>query len=133
MVIASNWGTGQVFLEMLYFFLFFIWIWLLIVVFGDIFRSHDLGGFAKALWVIFVIVVPYLGVFVYLIARGHKMSEHAIEAAQAQDTAQRAYIQNAVGTAPSTADEIAQLSVLKENGTITDAEFQQAKAKALNG
>jgi Phospholipase_D-nuclease N-terminal/Short C-terminal domain len=133
MVIASNWGTGQVFLEMLYFFLFFIWIWLLIVVFGDIFRSHDLGGFAKALWVIFVIVVPYLGVFVYLIARGHKMSEHAIEAAQAQDTAQRAYIQNAVGTTPSTADEIAQLSVLKENGTITDAEFQQAKAKALNG
>jgi hypothetical protein len=71
MVIGSNWGTGQVFLEILYFFLFFIWIWLLIVVFGDIFRSHDLGGFAKALWVIFVIVVPYLGVFVYLIARGH--------------------------------------------------------------
>jgi hypothetical protein len=132
MVIASNWGTGQVFLEMLYFFLFFIWIWLLIMVFGDIFRSHDLGGFAKALWVIFVIVVPYLGVFVYLIARGHKMSEHAVEAAHAQDAAQRAYIQNAVGNAPSTADEIAQLSALKENGTITDAEFQQAKAKALN-
>jgi hypothetical protein len=132
MVIASNWGTGQVFLEMLYFFLFFIWIWLLIVVFGDIFRSHDLGGFAKALWVIFVIVVPYLGVFVYLIARGHKMSEHAIEAAQARDTAQRAYIQNAVGNAPSAADEIARLSTLKENGTITDAEFQLAKAKALS-
>ena len=74
----AEFGTGQVFLSMLYFFLFFIWIWLLIVVFGDIFRSHDLGGFAKALWVIFVIIVPYLGVFVYLIARGHKMSEHAV-------------------------------------------------------
>ena len=76
-MILAEFGTGQVFLSMMYFFLFFIWIWLLIVVFGDIFRSHDLGGLAKALWVIFVIVVPYLGVFVYLIARGHKMSEHA--------------------------------------------------------
>jgi hypothetical protein len=97
-VTLANFGTGQVFLSMMYFFLFFIWVWLLIVVFSDIFRSHDLGGFAKALWVIFVIVVPYLGVFVYLIARGHKMSEHAAEAAQAQDAAQRTYIQNAAGT-----------------------------------
>jgi hypothetical protein len=132
MVVASNWGTGQVFLEMLYFFLFIIWIWLLIIVFSDIFRSHDLGGVAKALWVIFVILVPYLGVFVYLIARGHKMSEHALAAAQAQDAAQRAYIQDAAGNAPSPAEEIARLSVLKENGTITDAEFQQAKARALS-
>ena len=77
---------------MLYFFLFFIWIWLLIVVFGDIFRSDDLGGWGKALWVIFVIVVPYFGVFIYLIARGHKMSEPAQESAEAQDAAQRAYI-----------------------------------------
>ena len=64
----ADFGTGQVFLSMLYFFLFFIWIWLLIVVFGDIFRSDDLGGWGKALWVIFVIVVPYFGVFIYLIA-----------------------------------------------------------------
>jgi hypothetical protein len=73
MVVASNWGTGQVFLEMLYFFLFIIWIWLLILVFSDIFRSYDMGGFAKAIWVIVVIVLPYLGVFVYVIARGGKM------------------------------------------------------------
>src|SRR5437762_11230575 len=119
-------GTGQVFLSMLYFFLFFIWIWLLIVVFGDIFRSHDLGGLAKALWVIFVIVVPYLGVFVYLIARGHKMSEHAIQAAQAQDAAQREYIQSAAGTSASAADEIARLADLKNQGVISDAEFEQA-------
>jgi hypothetical protein len=116
---------------MMYFFLFFIWVWLLIVVFSDIFRSHDLGGFAKALWVIFVIVVPYLGVFVYLIARGHKMSEHAAEAAQAQDAAQRTYIQNAAGTSASAADEIARLADLKSQGVISDAEFEQAKAKAL--
>ena len=80
--LASDFGTGQVFLSMLWFFLFFIWIWLLIIVFSDIFRSHDMGGFAKALWVIFVIILPYLGVLVYLIARGHKMAEHAQEAAQ---------------------------------------------------
>jgi Short C-terminal domain/Phospholipase_D-nuclease N-terminal len=127
----AEFGTGQVFLSMLYFFLFFIWIWLLIVVFGDIFRSHDLGGFAKALWVIFVILVPYLGVFVYLIARGHKMSEHALQAAQAQDAAQREYIQSAVGASPSTADELARLADLKSQGVISDAEFEQLKAKAL--
>src|SRR6476661_2473611 len=84
-MVLADWHVGQVFWSMLWFFLFFIWIWLLITVFADIFRSHDLGGFAKAIWVIFVILVPYLGVFVYLIARGHKMAEHAAEAAQAQD------------------------------------------------
>jgi hypothetical protein len=130
-VTLAQFGTGQVFLSMMYFFLFFIWIWLLIVVFGDIFRSHDLGGLAKALWVIFVIVVPYLGVFVYLIARGHKMSEHAMQAAQAQDAAQRAYIQNAAGAAPSTADELTRLADLKAEGVISDAQFEQAKAKAV--
>jgi hypothetical protein len=132
MVIASNWGTGQVFLEILYFSLFLIWLWLLIVVFSDIFRSHDLGGVAKALWVIFVVVLPYLGIIVYVIARGHGMSERAEQAALGRDTAQRAYIQNAAGSAPSAAEEIARLSALKDQGTITDAEFQQAKAKALN-
>src|SRR5215208_4425238 len=105
-MLASEFGTGQVFLSMMWFFLFFIWIWLLITVFGDIFRSHDMGGFAKFLWVIFVIFLPYLGVFVYLIARGHKMSEHAMEAAQAQNDAQRAYIQSAVGSSTSVADEL---------------------------
>ena len=70
MMLADEWHVGQVFWSMLWFTLFFIWIWLLIVVFADIFRSHDLGGFAKFLWVVFVIVLPYLGVFVYLIARG---------------------------------------------------------------
>ena len=80
--LASQFGTGQVFWSMVWFFLFFIWIWLLIVVFSDIFRSHDMGGFAKFLWVLFVIVLPYLGVFVYLIARGHKMSEHALQDAR---------------------------------------------------
>ncbi len=130
-MLAAQWGTGQVFFSMLWFVLFFIWIWLLITVFADIFRSHDMGGFAKFLWVIFVIVVPYLGVFVYLIARGHKMSEHAMEAAQAQDAAARAYIQQAAGTSGSAADELARLADLKAQGVITDAEFQQMKAKVV--
>jgi Short C-terminal domain/Phospholipase_D-nuclease N-terminal len=124
-------GSGQVFLSMMYFFLFFIWIWLLIAVFGDIFRSPDLGGLAKSLWVIFVIVLPYLGVFIYLIARGHKMGEHAVQAAQAQDAAQRAYIQSAAGTT-SVADELSRLADLKNQGVISDAEFDRLKAKAIS-
>jgi hypothetical protein len=130
-LLASEFGTGQVFLSMLWFFLFFIWIWLLIAVFGDIFRSHDLGGGAKAIWCIFIIFIPYLGVFVYLIARGHKMSEHAMEAAQAQDAAQRAYIQQAAGTSGSAADELARLADLKQQGVIDDAEFAAMKAKVV--
>jgi hypothetical protein len=130
--LASDFGTGQVFLSMLWFFLFFIWIWLLIIVFSDIFRSHDLGGFAKALWVIGIIILPYLGVLIYLIARGHKMAEHAQQAAQAQDAAARQYIQQAAGTTPSTADELQRLADLKAQGVISDAEFETAKAKALS-
>jgi hypothetical protein len=131
MLLANEFGTGQVFLSMLWFFLFFIWIWLLIVVFSDLFRSHDIGGWAKAFWVIGIIIFPYLGVLVYLIARGHKMAEHAQQAAAAQDAAAKAYIQQAAGTTPSTADELQRLADLKAQGVISDAEFETAKAKAL--
>jgi type VI protein secretion system component VasK len=131
MPLASDFGTGQVFLSMLWFFLFFIWIWLLIVVFSDLFRSHDLSGWAKAFWVIGIIILPYLGVLLYLIVRGHKMAEHAQEAAAAQDAAAKAYIQQAAGTTGSAADEIQRLSDLKNQGVISDAEFEAGKAKAL--
>ena len=131
-MLGSEWAVGQVFFSMLWFALFFIWIYLLIVVFSDIFRSHDLGGGAKTLWVIFVIFLPYLGVFVYLIARGHKMAEHAAEAAQAQDKAMRAYVQDAAGTGGAAA-ELERLAELKASGAITDAEFQQMKAKVITG
>jgi hypothetical protein len=130
-VIATEWGSGQVFWSMLWFFMFFIWIWLLITVFADIFRSHDMGGFAKTIWVLFVIIVPYLGVFVYLIARGHKMHEHAVEAAQAQNAAARAYIQEAAGTSGSPAEELSRLADLKAQGVISEEEFQKLKAKAV--
>src|ERR1043165_1933447 len=102
-MLGSEWAVGQVFWSMLWFTMFFIWIWLLIVVFSDIFRSHDLGGVAKFLWVLGIIIFPFLGIFVYLIARGHKMSDHAMEAAQQQAAAARAYIQQAAGTSASPA------------------------------
>jgi len=130
MLLAADWGTGEVLWSMIWFFLFFIWIWLLIIVFSDIFRSHDLSGWGKALWLIFVFVLPYLGVFVYLIARGHKMSEHAAQAAKQQDAAMRQYVQG-VAPASSTADELTKLADLKASGAITDEEYQQLKAKAL--
>ena len=133
MIEADGFGTGQVLWSMLWFFLFFIWIWLLIVVFTDIFRSDDLGGWGKALWSIFVIVLPYLGVFIYLIARGNKMGEHAAESARQQDEAARQYIRSTAGTTgSSSAEEVARLAELRDKGVISDAEFQQAKAKALS-
>jgi hypothetical protein len=133
MIFTAEFGTGQLFWSMLWFFLFVIWIWLLIVVFGDIFRSRDLSGWGKALWTIFVIVLPYLGVFVYLIARGHKMGEHAVQDAEEQDAAMRRYVQNVVGSdGRSTADEIARLADLRDRGVISEEEFQQAKAKAIS-
>lgn len=131
-MLGEEFGSGQVLWSLLWFVMFFIWIWILITVFADIFRSHDLSGWAKAIWVIFVIFLPYLGVFVYLIARGHKMSEHAQEAAKAQDAAQRAYIQQAAGTAKSPADELHRLADLKDKGVIDDAEFQKLKAKVVS-
>jgi hypothetical protein len=132
-VYEAQYDVGQVFWSMLWFFLFVIWIWLLVAVFADIFRSRDLAGWGKALWIIFVIVLPYLGVFVYLIARGHKMGEHAAAQAQAQDAATRQYIQSVAGTGGSAADEIARLADLKSQGVIDDAEFQAGKARALSG
>ena len=129
MSLAEEWGTGQVLWSIIWFTLFFIWIWLLIIVFTDVFRSHDMGGFAKFLWVLFIIVLPYLGVFVYLIARGHKMAEHAAAAAAAQDVAARAYIRDAATSSP--ADELARLADLKEKGIIDDAEFNRLKAQVV--
>jgi hypothetical protein len=116
---------------MLWFFLFFIWIWLLITVFADLFRSRDISGWGKAAWCFFVIVLPYLGVFVYLIARGHKMAEHAQQAAEAQDLAAKAYIRDAVTNTGSTADEVAKLADLRAQGVLSEDEYQTLKAKLV--
>jgi len=127
---AAAFGTGQVFWDMLWFFLFVIWIWILISVFTDIFRSRDLGGGAKTLWVLFVILLPYLGVFVYLIARGGKMHERALRDATERQKAFNQYVQQTASGATPT-EEIAKLADLKAQGTISDDEFNQMKAKIL--
>jgi len=111
-------------------FLWVIWIWILIYVFIDIFRSRDLSGWAKALWFVFVLFIPLIGVLVYLIARGDKMHERAVQQAQQQDEAARRYIQQAAG-APNTADQLAQLADLRDRGVITADEFEREKAKLL--
>jgi type VI protein secretion system component VasK len=122
----------NLFWTMLWFFLFVAWIYLLIVVVTDIFRSDDLSGWAKALWVLFVVIVPWLGILVYLIARGDKMSARAASDYQRRDEEMRAYVRDAASTSgASTADELTKLAALRDSGTITAAEFEQQKAKLL--
>ncbi len=127
-VLAEDFGTGQVVWSLLWFVLFFIWIWLAIVVFADIFRSHDMGGVAKALWVLFIVVLPYIGVFAYLLVRGGKMHEHAVREARAADDAARQYIRS---VASSPADEITKLVDLRNSGVIDEAEFQRLKERIV--
>jgi hypothetical protein len=120
----------DLFIAMLWFFLFIAWIWLLISVYADVFRSEDLGGGAKAAWVIFVLVLPYVGVFVYLIARGGDMQERAAQQAMAAQRAAEARIRELAGSS-STADELAKLVTLRDQGTLTSEEFDSQKVKLL--
>ena len=130
-MLAYDYPVMGVFWSMLYFFIFFIWIMLLFRIFVDIFRSHDMGGFAKTLWFIFVIILPFLGVFIYVIVRGKSMSERDMAQAQAQNEAFRSYVQQTASTG-STADELAKLAGLMSTGAITQAEFDAAKGKILS-
>ena len=125
--------NGHFLLGLFEFFLFFAWIMVLFWVFGDLFRSHDLGGFAKTIWVLFIIVVPILGMLVYMLARGHGMTERAIESQKEMQKAQAEYVQSVVATQPggSASDQIASAKGLLDSGAITPAEFDQLKAKAL--
>ncbi|HEY7704543.1 MAG TPA: SHOCT domain-containing protein [Acidimicrobiia bacterium] len=120
----------DIFWAMLWFFLFFVWIWLLISIFSDIFRSPDLSGWGKALWTIFVIFLPFLGVLAYLIARGSSMQQRAIDDAAAREKATRQYIQDVSGGG-SAASELAKLDELRKSGVLTDSEFAAQKAKLL--
>jgi ABC-type multidrug transport system fused ATPase/permease subunit len=111
-------------------FLWVIWFWILITIFIDLFRSHDLSGWAKALWFIFILILPLIGVLVYLIARGGKMHEHAARDAQIQEQQFRRYVQEAAGS-QSSADQLAKLADLRDRGVITAEEFEREKAKIL--
>src|ERR1700759_2754833 len=108
-MIATSYPLLDAFLTMLWIFLFIIWIWLLIMIFGDLFRSHDLGGFAKAIWVIGIIIFPFIGVLIYLIARGGKMQQRQIQKAQAQKSAFRDYLRYPASSG-ETADQLAKLA-----------------------
>jgi hypothetical protein len=133
-MLASSYPILDIFLTTLYFFIFIIWLWLLFMVFIDIFRSHDLKGWAKGLWVIGIIIMPYLGVLVYLIFRGGKMHERAAQQAAQQQKAFDQYVKQAAGTpGSSTADQLAKLANVKSQGLLTDAEFDAEKAKILAG
>jgi len=127
----ASFGVGEVLLSMFWFFLFFIWIMLLFRIFGDIFRDRESSGVKKTLWTIFVIIAPFLGVFIYLIVNGHEMAERDIAQAQQQDKMMREYVQSAAGSSSSTADELARLADLRDKGVIDDAEFATLKAKAI--
>ena len=129
MVFAAEWGTGEVFLTMLYFFLLFIWIILLFQVFMDLF-NRDFSGWMKALWVLVLLALPYLGVFLYLIINGGKMAKNQMKMAEEQKAAMDSYIRDAAGTA-SPAEQLAQLADLHDRGKLTDAEYASMKAKVV--
>ena len=133
MVLASssyNYPILNVFWTILMVFLWVLWFWVLITVFIDLFRSRDLSGWAKALWFVFILVLPLIGVLVYLIARGGKMHEHAAREAELQDQQFRRYVQETAGSQGS-ADQLARLADLRDRGVITADEFDREKAKIL--
>jgi ABC-type multidrug transport system fused ATPase/permease subunit len=119
-----------VFWTILMIFLWVIWFWILITIIIDIFRSHDLSGWAKALWFVFILLLPLIGVLVYLIVRGGKMHEHQVRQAQLQEEQLRSYVQQAAGS-QSSADQLAKLADLRDRGVITAEEFDREKAKIL--
>lgn len=131
-MLAYDYPILGLFWTLLWIFLWVAWLFILFKVVFDIFRSKDLGGWGKALWVLFVIIVPWLGVLVYLIARGRGMGERDIEEAQASRQAFDAYVRQTAGTSVSTADELSKLADLQARGVISQAEFEQQKAKIMS-
>jgi hypothetical protein len=130
---ASSYPLLNVFWTILELFLWIIWIWILIWIFIDIFRSRDLSGWGKALWFLFVLFIPLVGVLVYLIVRGGSMHERAVRDAQQQDQQFRQYVQQAAASSPaSTADQLTKLADLRDRGVISAEEFDREKAKILS-
>ena len=127
-MVFAVWQVGQVLWSMLWFTMFFLWIWVVITVFADIFRSHDMGGMAKALWTLFVIFLPVAGVLAYLIVRGHKIGEHQAADVQQADAEMQSYIRTA---AASPVSDLATLADLHDRGVIDDSEFEAMKQRAV--
>ena len=129
-MLAASYPFMDVLWSMVIFFLFVIWIWILITVFADIFRRRDIGGGMKAVWIIFVILLPYLGVFIYLISQGHGMAERNMKQAQAAQAEMDTYVKS-VATSADPAEQIAKGKQLLDSGAISQAEYDTLKAKAL--
>ena len=129
-MVLANYNFGSFLWDMLLVFAFVIWFWLLIIVFGDLFSRHDIGGWGKAGWIILVIILPYFGVFIYLIANGNSMGQRAAAKAQAQQSQMDDYVRS-VASSDTSADQIAKGKQLLDSGAISQAEFDQLKAKAL--
>ena len=125
LILADDFGLGEVLLSILWIFGFIIFFWLLISIFADMFRNHEMSGWSKAFWVIFVIIFPFLGILVYLIVHGKGMAERA----QRQRRHDLDALRSELGTSASPADELAKLADLKERGAISDDEYQRLKAK----
>lgn len=125
----------NLFWTMLWFFLWIMWLFLLFRIITDIFRSHDLSGWLKAGWLILVLVVPFLGVLLYVVVRGKSMGERDLQQAKAADESLKAYLRDAADsggrTGRGSVDELARLAELKDRGALTDEEFQKAKEKLL--
>ena len=126
----AAYSFGDVMYSMLVFFVWILFFWLLFTVFGDLFSRHDISGWAKAGWTFFVIILPFLGIFVYLIAEGKAMGERAMARAQSQQSQMDDYVRS-VASSGSATDEIARGKELMDSGAISQAEFDQLKAKAL--
>ena len=130
MVVASSYPFLEVFWTMLIFFAFVVWLWILFTVIADLFRRHDTSGFMKVLWIIFIIVLPYLGVFVYLIAEHKGMTERAIASQKAAQSQFDDYVQSVAAKTDPT-EQIQKAKSLLDSGSITQAEFERLKANAL--
>ena len=129
---STSYPFLEVFWTILIFFAFFIWIWLLFIVFADIFRRHDTSGVAKVAWIIFIVIIPYFGVFVYLIAEHKGMNERAVKQSEAAQSQMDEYVRSVAGKSDPTA-QISKAKTLLDQGTISQAEFDQIKQKALAG
>lgn len=129
-VASQDYPLLNLFWTMLWLFIWVLWIFLLIRIISDIFRSH-MSGFSKAMWLLFVIILPFLGVLIYLIARGDDMHKRELKDAQANEEAFQSYIKQTAGSGASSAEEITKLAALKDQGVLTEAEFQAQKAKLL--
>jgi hypothetical protein len=128
-MMEETFGFFDIFWSIFWLFLMLAWIWVVISVLADVFRSRDIGGLPKALWVLFIILIPWLGVLAYIIVRGDKMQENQLESAKRFEDAQRDYIRNMAGTSPAT--ELEKLAALKAQGVLTEDEFATQKARIL--